>query len=52
MARGQINSNISGLKMIGGGNNKQGLPVTVGVNRFSLEAIKKTAGYCKCPTNQ
>ena len=40
-----INNN---QKMSGGCNTKQGLPPTVGYSQFTINAIKKTAGYCAC----
>ena len=40
-----INNN---QKMSGGCNTKQGLPPTIGYGQFSINAIKKTAGYCAC----
>lgn len=35
-------------KMYGGGNNKQGLPPSIGFGRFSTNLIQRKAGYCKC----
>ena len=40
-----INNN---QKMSGGCNTKQGLPPSIGYGQFSINAIKKTAGYCAC----
>ena len=40
-----INNN---QKMSGGCNTKQGLPTTIGHGQYSINAIKKTAGYCSC----
>lgn len=40
-----INNN---QKMSGGVNTKQGLPPTIGHGQFSINTIKKNAGYCSC----
>lgn len=48
MQRARMISGLTKNRNSGGGDKKQGLPATIGVNRFALNLIKREAGYCKC----
>ena len=48
MQRARMISGLTKNRNSGGGDKKQGLPATVGVNHFALNLIKRQTGYCKC----
>jgi hypothetical protein len=48
MPRARISSGLLSNRYQGGGNKKQGLPPSVGLNSFSMNIIQRKAGYCKC----